>query len=306
MKTNVFICSAGHSGSTLLDMMLGSHPQCESLGELVHLPMDMAMNRNCTCGEPMQACGLWPEVMRRMGVDPALDPYALDLGYVMAKVGDKRRTSRMHHFMTRPKNALKYAELAYGLDWLSVLTPRFTQGIVNALSIYDHVRDITHKGIIVDSSKHYLLAAGLYKSKPDSTRIVVLVRDGRGVFYSNLKRGFARRYSLNTWRNHYLRTLDVLDRHVPVDHRITVHYEDLVSNTRNTLERICTFLGIDFMESMLDFRSVVHHNVNGNDMKYSSGSELRLDQAWKSQLKADDSDYFEKHAGALNRRFGYV
>ena len=38
----VFICSAGHSGSTLLDMLIGSHPECESLGEVVLLPMEFA------------------------------------------------------------------------------------------------------------------------------------------------------------------------------------------------------------------------------------------------------------------------
>ncbi len=57
---------------------------------------------------------------------------------------------------------------------------------------------------------------------------------------------------------------------------------------------------------MLDFRSTVHHNVNGNDMKFSSTTELRLDVAWKSQLKAEDLAYFERHAGELNRKLGYV
>lgn len=121
MKRDVFICSAGHSGSTLLDMMLGSHPRCESIGELVHLPMDMATNRTCTCGTPMRDCSLWPEVMRRMGVDPVADPYALNLGYVIAKVGDKRRTSSPHGMQTRLKNTLKYAELQLDVVWKSQL-----------------------------------------------------------------------------------------------------------------------------------------------------------------------------------------
>src|SRR5690606_236057 len=40
---NVFICSAGHSGSTLLDMLLGTHSRAESLGELVNLPLDIEL-----------------------------------------------------------------------------------------------------------------------------------------------------------------------------------------------------------------------------------------------------------------------
>lgn len=306
MKRDVFICSAGHSGSTLLDMMLGSHPRCESIGELVHLPMDMATNRNCTCGEPMQACSLWPEVMRRMGVDPVADPYALNLGYVIAKVGDRRRTSPLHRLLTRPKNAVKYAELRYGAGWLGSLTPAFAEGITNTQAIYEHVRTLTGKEVVVDSSKHYLRAVELYRQQPGTTRVVLLVRDGRGVYYSGLKRGFGQHYSLRAWNEHYRRAVVLLRKHVPEDRRITVRYEDLVENTHVALGRLCDFLGIDFTEAMLDFRTAVHHNVNGNDMKFASATELKLDVAWKSQLKADDLAYFERHAGDLNRQFGYL
>lgn len=306
MKRNVFICSAGHSGSTLLDMMLGSHPRCESIGEVIHLPMDMATNRPCACGEPMQNCSLWPEVIRRMGVDPRVDPYALNLGYAIAKVGDWRRTSLLHRFLTRPKNALKYAELRYDYDWLRALTPAFTDGIANTQKVYEHVRVLTGKDVIVDSSKHYLRAVELYRKQPDMTRLVLLVRDGRGVYYSGLKRGFGRHYSLSAWNEHYRRTLVLLQKYVPEAHRITVRYEDLVQNTRATLERLCHFLGIEFTDAMLDFRSAVHHNVNGNDMKFASASGLRLDVAWKSQLKSYDLAYFERRAGDLNRQFGYL
>lgn len=306
MKRDVYICSAGHSGSTLLDMLLGSHPRCESIGELVHLPMDMAMNNTCACGQPMTNCTLWPEVMRRLGVDPRADPYALNLGYSIPKVGDKQRTSLMHRLKTRPKNAIKYAELRFGLEWLGGMLPEFEQGIVNTQAVYERVRELTGKDVVVDSTKHYLRAAELYRKQPETTRVILLVRDGRGVYYSGLKRGFGRRYSLNAWNNHYRHALVILGKHVPESHRITVHYEDLVEDTRGTLEQLCQFLGIEYSDAMLDFRSTVHHNVNGNDMKFESTLELRLDVAWKSKLEADDITYFERHAGELNRRLGYL
>jgi hypothetical protein len=47
MQCNVFICSAGHSGSTLLDMMLGSHFASESVGELQqHLDLSGQFGKN--------------------------------------------------------------------------------------------------------------------------------------------------------------------------------------------------------------------------------------------------------------------
>ncbi len=306
MQRNVFICSAGHSGSTLLDMMLGSHSAAESAGELFHLPMDMALNNNCLCGKAMRDCNLWPEVMRRMGVDPVSDPYALNLGYVIAKVGDGRRTSLQHKTFSRIKIALKYCQLRYNLSLFGMLTPGFTQGISNTLAVYDHVRALTGKSIIVDSSKHYIRAVSLYLAQPEKNRIVVLVRDGRGVFYSSLKRGFGRKYSLNAWYNHYKRVFELLDRHVPKTHYTLVHYEDMIRNTEQTISRVCDFLGMKFEPSMLNFRAVVHHNVNGNDIKFISTSELHLDEVWKTKLEPADRNYFELRAGELNRHLGYV
>lgn len=72
-----------------------------------------------------------------------------------------------------------------------------------------------------------------------------------------------------------------------------------------TLEGVCRFLEIDYVPRMLDFRSVVHHNVNGNKMKLGSASELRLDDAWTRELSAVDYDYFLRNAGKLNRMLGY-
>jgi len=72
-------------------MIIGSHSMAESLGELIHLPMDMFLNKTCACGSAMRECDLWPDVMRKMGVDPLIDPYALNLGYAIAKVGDARK-----------------------------------------------------------------------------------------------------------------------------------------------------------------------------------------------------------------------
>ena len=306
MIRNIYVCSAGHSGSTLLDMLLGSHSRAESVGELVHLPMDMKLNNACACGSPIQGCPVWSQVMQRMRVNPEIDPYALDLGYALPKVGDPQRTGWLHSATTRPKLAIKYYEYRLGLPFLGMLTPGFGRGIENTLKVYEHLRAMTGKEVIVDSTKHYLRAVALYQARPDIARVVVLVRDGRGVFYSGLKRGFDRKVALRAWHRHYLRTRALLDRYVPEHHRALVRYEDLVTNPEATVRRLCDFLGMDFEEGMLDFRGVVHHNVNGNDMKYLATSELRLDEAWKSKLGAADARFFEKHAGSLNRAFGYV
>jgi len=57
--SGVFIASLGHSGSTLLDLMLGSHPRLVSLGE-VHATIARAgePQNPCTCGKPAEGCAV--------------------------------------------------------------------------------------------------------------------------------------------------------------------------------------------------------------------------------------------------------
>lgn len=305
-RRNAFICAAGHSGSTLLDMLLGSHSRAESIGEVINLPMDLALDSPCACGRPIQQCDLWPEVVRGLGVDPRLDPYALNLGYTMPTVGDPALTSPRHRWLTRPRIALAWLQLRHGWPTLGLLTPTFSAGIATTLALYDRVRERTGKQVIVDSSKHYVRAAALYAAQPERTRIVMLVRDGRGVFYSGLRHGFGRRRSVSAWRNHHARTFDLLERRVPPEHRLAIRYEDLVTDPAGALGRLCGFLDLEYEPAMLDFRAVTHHNVNGNAMKMTSTSALRLDEAWRTRLGSEDLAYFERLAGDLNRRLGYV
>lgn len=61
----VYIAGYGHSGSTLLDMMLGSHTHIESMGEIKHFiqnPSIVAGNSKCACGQYARDCRYWNEL----------------------------------------------------------------------------------------------------------------------------------------------------------------------------------------------------------------------------------------------------
>jgi hypothetical protein len=69
--SGVFIASLGHSGSTLLDLMLGSHPRLVSLGE-VHATIARAAEKQnvCTCGKAAEECPIWGPVLAATRQDP--------------------------------------------------------------------------------------------------------------------------------------------------------------------------------------------------------------------------------------------
>lgn len=297
----VFICSASFSGSTLLDMLIGSHRACESLGEVALLPMDFATNRTCCCGRNIRECPLWSEVARRLEVDAEHNPYGLNLGYLKSRVGNPlwlRARARLGY-------GLSYYRYLYKLRILHKRHSEFEEGIRNTFDVYDIVRAIARKQIVVDSSKHHTRGAALYATRPESVRIINLIRDGRGVFYSGLKQGFGRKRSLDSWRRHYAHALPLLQKCVDPNHLMHVRHEDLVADPQRILGAICRFLSIPYDPAMIDFRAVVHHNVNGNDMKYATTPRIHLNEAWMMHLSQSDLQYFERKAGSMNRQFGY-
>lgn len=308
-KTHVYICSAGHSGSTLLDMMLGTHPLCESLGELSLLPMDIAMGNRCGCGTHYDECPLWSPVLeafsRENGINVWKEPYSLNLGYMAGHNVDRDKVNTLYKLKWKTILAGKFLQHRLSFPLPNALVGKYNEGTLNTLEIYDLVLTATGKQITVDSTKRYSKAVSLYENRPGNTRLVVMVRDGRGVYFSGIKRGFSRRYSLDAWYNYYSRALPNFRRNVASEHIHLMHYEDLVINPEETLRGICGFLKIDYDPAMLDFKSVVHHNVNGNDMKFSSASVLKLDDTWKHRLSKPDYEFFIKKAGSLNRSLGY-
>ena len=63
MNNIVYILSQGHSGSTLLDMLIGSHSKAFSIGERIVKNLGLETNRPCTCGaETLSQCSFWSQV----------------------------------------------------------------------------------------------------------------------------------------------------------------------------------------------------------------------------------------------------
>lgn len=307
---NVFICAAGHSGSTLLDLLLGSHSNVVSLGEVTQLPKNLALNTTCTCGLPVQDCDFWARVLRllsqRLRLNIEKDPYALDLGFIDARVVvDHARQTRWYDLHRKMVTGAAYAHWRYRVPGLSLFTRVYEQAMRNNLALYDVAREVSGSRVVVDSTKHYMKAVGIYRNSPEQTRIILLTRDGRGVFYSNLKRDFRRKQSLGSWLNHFSHALPLFAKQLPESAILQVRYEDLCRDPAMILQTVCQFMGLAYEASMLKFSDHVHHIANGNDMRFISSSEIRCDERWREELNQADANYFKRKAWKLNRQLGY-
>jgi hypothetical protein len=306
-----YVCSSGRSGSTLLDLMLGSHPRFESLGEIDHLPKNLTLNTPCSCGAPARECPFWSRVadvlLKRHGIDLRDDPYRFPLGLFRAsRVIDHDHQTPRYLVMRRIVLGAKLLELRHGLRLLPrAMTKVFDRCIVNSIRLYEAVSESCGATCLVDSSKEYRRAVSLYRLDPARVRLLILVRDGRGVFNAMRRSGADRKRSLNFWKRYYEHALPVIQRHVPKEHRMMIRYEDLVARPEATLSAVCAVLGVTYDSRMLQFRDAAKHVLNGNDMRSQKGSALILDERWRTELPPEDLAYFESKGGSLNAALGY-
>ncbi len=55
----VYVAGYGRSGSTVVSLLLGSHPDFVSVGELGEFDVDRRAGRLCSCGETAEHCPFW-------------------------------------------------------------------------------------------------------------------------------------------------------------------------------------------------------------------------------------------------------
>ncbi len=320
-KQLIYIAGSGHSGSTLLDMLLGRHSQISSLGEAHFLSMNAGKStrpRLCSCGKAINECPFWTRVEQELEAMlnikgsnvferfPTTHPANLQL----EDNGDYLQES-----VTRPRYgpSVNTAALIVGSKSLwSLLGHLFTDVeldrtiIHNSLMVYEAVRRAWGTPVIIDSTKNPTRLKGLYLAVQEPFRILYLIRDGRAVSYSRMQRQrLPMEQCARIWRAE--QTKQWLARlSIPKSLITYVCYEDLCRCPEQELMRICNVIGVDYQPAMLEFRNDVH-NLGGNAMRFRANErDIRLDEKWRREMKAEDLRTFERVAGNLNKVLGYV
>ncbi len=251
----IYISSSGHSGSTLLDMMLGNASYAESLGEAFLLGFELERNAPCTCGVPVRQCELWGRVLSRYAERTGRSRTTIDLGWMPIHSSSSSFERSLYAARRKLSHGLRFGELRAGLKSPLVSGKTYREGLKRTYELYDDVARITGKRLLVNSSKSYLLAVDQYLAYGSRVKVINLIRDGRAVYASFLRHGFSADQSVKAWQYHYERALPLFKRFVDPAAILDVRYEDLAANPERTLERITEFLGVPFEEQMLTFEA---------------------------------------------------
>lgn len=320
-----YILAASHSGSTLLSMLLGSHPRIATVGELKLSAKAMGdIDRyRCSCGEFILQCNFWQKIKESMAtrgfefdlVHAGTDYLTIESRYACRLLGPMHRGISLESF--------RDAALWLSPAWRTRLPEVHKR---NAALVYT-VSEITKSEIVIDSSKTALRLKYLLRNPELDVKVIRLIRDGRAVAltYTDpacfadatdpaLRSGgsggqreherLAMAQAAYEWRRCNEEAEHIL-RHADKSQWIEIHYEELCKDMENTLSRLFEFLGLDPKKRTRDFRAVEYHVV-GNGMRLDTTSEIRLDERWRESLTDQDLRVFDDVAGEMNKRYGYA
>lgn len=159
--TVLYIAGNGHSGSTLLDMIIGTSPDIFSAGELTFITRSSIFEEYCSCNERIVDCTVWSKIVQ-IWLDSS--PINLeDYQRLRLKFERNKTTFRTLYAMVLPDKDFK----------VYCLTTRL---------LFEAIYEVTGKNIIVDSSKSPQRIAVLKRIV--NLKVIHLCRNAKGVLNS--------------------------------------------------------------------------------------------------------------------------
>ncbi|MCO4762013.1 MAG: sulfotransferase [Myxococcales bacterium] len=301
------IACTSYSGSTLLGYLLGSHGEFTATSQLAHLPRLAQANAKCTCGAALGACTFWHAVaeqhsgLKLIGKDSltwwaaqALDPQS---------PGSKTDKARAALGLWGPR---------YGADHRfsaarGTAFDRHLRACAAAhVAVAAAVAQVAGTRWVADASKDRWLSLTLGRLAAPNVKSVVLVRDGRAVMASRMRRlGESAGQAAKMWLTHNL-WLMRQQQLVGSEGGLRVRYEDLCVDPNHIVGQIRGHLDLPPAPVNPTLNKTAAHLIGGNPMRFETSAQtITLDERWRTDLKAADLRAFGVRARALNRLFGY-
>lgn len=293
----LYIAGAGRSGSSLLDLLLGLSSDVSSAGEIHRLSIRPDFMR-CSCGDVLAECSFWEDVRgaleRREGYEiPSWEDWPITL----SATGAPDRAARFFLSSLSVVGHWPSSRVRYLRAYLDIA--------VRSWQVYEAVGDITGSEVVVDSTKNPLRLLALAEAGRDRLKALYLVRDGRAVAASTVRRtGVPWWRASASWTTTQVKVQAAL-RTLNADQKLMIRYEDLCIGPVRELNRIRQFLGLEALGAPLDVASGDSHLVPGNPMLLAGFDAIVLDERWRQEITPSSARTFNWFGGWMNRSLGY-
>lgn len=312
MKQLVYITGSGHSGSTLLDRLLGSHPDIAALGEIHRFSLGLHRDETpfrCDCGAKIDECTFWIEVMsrvtKRCGIDSVqlYDAFKTTDHSVLGQPSGKSYFNQMARYQFFPADPEKYIlalipkVLAPILDRIGLLGEQLSYAR-SSHTLYQAVSEVTGASTIVDSTKNPLRMRALHLTAPHTMKVIYLSRDGRAVANSRMQRqSISMEEAAKIWVAEN-RKISIVLRSMKEINVLNVSYEELCSSPEDEMGRILNFLHLPKVPATLAYE---RHAIGGNPSRFNIEKKISLDEKWRKELSLTDIEIFDRIAGGENK-----
>ena len=291
----IFVVGYGRSGSTLLDIILGSHPEIFGAGEMSTICRHVWPNNEyCACHEKVRSCPLW---------SPAISEWQQG----GADIAAYKTLQKKIEPILAPDRILSRSSLQQYRE--------------QTLQLYRIVAQRTGRRVLLDSSKMPGRAMALAGSGVDLL-LIHLVRDPRAVAHSLTKpmkidkeggiqkilrshpvaRTALRWNFVNAAAEHAL-------RRVPAGNRMQLRYEDLVADPEGALSRIGSMADMDLTSLGRAIASgeqvKAEHQVAGGRIRMLDSVHLKSDMDWKDKMSRSSQATVSRICSRQMRRYGY-
>lgn len=308
MKKLIYILSPSYSGSTILDLYLGQQEGVCSLGEIHRLAASqaeriMSFGNRCSCGQRLHDCEYWEShrlsIFNQIGIRPNSDWSELSFQPETGFYSDQNQKIIALYY-----RYLNLFRLRQGLK----LTQKFHLKGRNQWSFFRAFSNSSQADYLVDSSKSVTPLMCLASCNPESILILRLIRDGRGILYSRIKRGHKNIKKITKSWKQESNKLDRALKSIEADH-IVVHYEDFCRSPNETVRKILTSCNSETLPDLAGDNSVQqisqHHSIPGSSILSQKILTPKLDNTWQEKLEESEIEQFNRYGKALNEKYGY-
>jgi len=260
-----YILCPGHSGSTVVGRLLGGHHDIATAGELKMVPLGFRERHTCSCGTLLPQCPMWirvAEALRGRGFDLASE-------WFVAHLHERRSwCDRLIGMQVGPPGAEALRRVLTHV-WPSAA--KRLRGITEANeALVSELLGQSGRRLFLDTSKDAARLRILLESGRFSARVIHLVRDGRAVAYSLIRK----------------------------------NVDPVASAPQETLDEICRFLDLEPVDLAAAMANDDLH-ILGNRMRMSPLEGIKLDTAWQDRLTGEDLKTVTRITAPWNARFGY-
>src|SRR5699024_877985 len=148
--------------------------------------------------------------------------------------------------------------------------------------------------IVIDSSKSPGRMKSLRVEKPHRLKALYLIRDGRAVAASEMRRKQVDfDTAVRSWVKANRRTRIML-RSMPREDVFHVKYDDVCAAPLEPLNAIFTFLGVHRMQQLCIPREGSYHAIPGNPILLRGFKQISIDERWRDELSLEQLARFSK------------